>query len=359
MTDPKFPNAHALVVAISEYQMARKLPRVVIDDAEDIAAVLRSSRHCGYDSNKVRLLLDAEATKTALLAELDFLRCVSTAGDTVCIYFSGHGWRKDDSDDSYLMLVDSVRNDLDGTMVSATVFSDALHAIKADRLIVFVDACHAGGAGTIKVAFETDENKAGFSTRSIDFLSTGLGRAIVASSRSDETSLIMPGARNSAFTTALLEGLRGAADFHNEGVVKLFSLFEYVSSRVPDLTSNRQHPLLRTRLEKNIALALNLASTKSDDTEPRAGTQKVRELLLDLLPDLYPAGPIDQDIWERSGGDLSRLTLAKTGRSIWHEALRLLERGGGGDIDVKRLIANARRDFPRNDRKRKLIHALR
>ena len=65
-----------------------------------------------------------------------------------------------------------------------------------------------------------------------------------------------------------------------------------------------------------------------------------------LLPDLYPLGPTDQDIWQRVGGDLSLLKLNGTGKSNWFSALRALRRGGGGrTIDRRSLIATALDDY--------------
>jgi len=260
MTTSSFPHAHALLVAIADYNEARRLPQAVIHDAQDVAALLRSPAACGYDPAKVHVLLNAEATRTAILAELDRLAQEVVPSDTVCIYFSCHGWRHRDSEDSSLLPVDATRADLDQSAIPAPLLSHKLHAIKAARLMVFIDACHAGGAGTIKDGFGGEEENQGFSSKSVDILAAGGGRAIIASSRAEETSLIMPGARNSAFTTALIEGLKGAADFHREGTVKLFSLHEYISDRVPALTTERQHPVLRTKLEKNFPIALSPGS---------------------------------------------------------------------------------------------------
>lgn len=348
VTVSSFPQAHALLIAIADYDGARRLPQAVINDAQDVATLLRSPAACGYDSSKVRVLLNAEATKTTILAELDRLANEVGPSDTLCIYFSGHGWRRSDSEDSYLLPVDAWRADLDHSAIPAALFSEKLHAIKAARLIVFLDACHAGGAGTIKGGFGGDGEELGFSSKSVDILSTGTGRAIIASSRAEETSLIMPGARNSAFTTALIEGLKGAADFRREGCIKLFSLYEYISDRVPALTTEHQHPVLRTKLEKNFAIALSPESYVSTKA-PLTSMPVLRDALQSILPTLYPAGPVDRDIWERAGGDLAEITLGKPGKSIWFEALKLLSNGGGGDIDAHSLVAEALKDFPRNE----------
>jgi hypothetical protein len=242
--------------------------------------------------------------------------------------------------------VDARCNTLETSAIAASLLSERLGAIGAGRLLVLLDACHAGGAGTVKDGFGDGDDERPLTSAALDRLSDGAGRAIIASSRLEQTSLILPGARNSAFTTALLEGLGGAADVHGAGTVRLFGLYDYVAQRVPALTNNRQQPLLRTKIETNFAIAL------APPPRSIAGSEVLaigwRERLQALLPDLYPAGPTDRDIWERAGGDLAALTLGRPGRSIWFEALKLIAQGGGGDIDIHCLIKEALKDYPRN-----------
>ncbi|WP_318875052.1 effector-associated domain EAD1-containing protein (plasmid) [Sinorhizobium meliloti] len=74
------------------------------------------------------------------------------------------------------------------------------------------------------------------------------------------------------------------------------------------------------------------------------------------MADLYPAGPTDQDIWLRAGGDLSRLKLGGTGRAAWFAALRTLSQGGGGsNISKRSLIEAALVEFPNHKRLSELI----
>ena len=71
--------------------------------------------------------------------------------------------------------------------------------------------------------------------------------------------------------------------------------------------------------------------------------------LCDVVADLYPQGPADRSIWERAGGDPSRIQVTGTGRSVWWEALRILARGGGGaNITWSRLVQVMLEDHPGN-----------
>ncbi|MDT7540962.1 MAG: adenosylhomocysteine nucleosidase [Acidobacteriota bacterium] len=73
-----------------------------------------------------------------------------------------------------------------------------------------------------------------------------------------------------------------------------------------------------------------------------------KDILFEIATKLYPGGIRDNGIWERAGGDLSQVHLFSTGKAQWIEALRLIEHGGGGDIDFDTLIKQMKIDNPRN-----------
>lgn len=61
---------------------------------------------------------------------------------------------------------------------------------------------------------------------------------------------------------------------------------------------------------------------------------------------LCPAGPMHERIWERAGGDPSRLPLGSTPHTLWFDAIDLLRRGGGGEISPASLLQILRVEFP-------------
>lgn len=65
--------------------------------------------------------------------------------------------------------------------------------------------------------------------------------------------------------------------------------------------------------------------------------------------DLYPEGPNQDALWERSGGDPGRLRMDGAGRARWWNAMRILQLGGGGGtISLESLLAEMRSDYPGN-----------
>jgi hypothetical protein len=173
----------------------------------------------------------------------------------------------------------------------------------------------------------------------------------MASCRADEESGVFTGARNSIFTTALLAGLKGAADKDNSGVIKVFDLFEYVAEEVPKAVSDDQHPVFKAdNLEQNFPIALSRGGRKSpaSASAPSMHVDADRWSQLEqCLIELFPTGPREQELWTRAGGDLSKLQLYGAGQAMWHSALRALKQGGGGkNISFGSLVAAAKEDFP-------------
>lgn len=72
------------------------------------------------------------------------------------------------------------------------------------------------------------------------------------------------------------------------------------------------------------------------------------ERILAAGRELYPAGPQQDGLWERAGGDASRLTYDGSGSTRWWNAIRLIEKGGGGNITMDSLVAQMRLDYRGN-----------
>ena len=270
---------------------------------------------------------------------------------SIVIFFSGHGALLGDSADpeSALLPVEFDGRTPDTTSLSETELSSALQRIPAQRLLVLIDACHSGGAGSFKGREMGESPALGYSEKSLRRLAQGTGRVLIASSRANETSLVLPSARNSVFTSHLLDALCGRARTSGDGVIRVFELFNHVAKMVNRTVPGCQHPIFKASdLEDNFPVALDRSGAKSD--APAAVPESVPEVwnqLKSIMPDLYPAGPMDQEIWARAGGDPSRLRLNDTGRATWFAALRTLRQGGGGaGICKETLIETALEDYP-------------
>lgn len=80
---------------------------------------------------------------------------------------------------------------------------------------------------------------------------------------------------------------------------------------------------------------------------PISKTEKWR-VFEDLAAELYPAGPDDQGLWERAGGDDADLSSGEDGRTQWRKALRNVRNGRKPTPFA--LLAAMKEDFPNNER---------
>jgi len=267
-------NAHALIVGIANYKTVNPLPPVVLQDAQDVYNTLVNPNQGGYYPNNVCLLLDQQATQAALRQALADLATRSDPDSVVTIYLSGHGGQIESGPyaGEYILPIDvDYTSDVSvaRTAISGAEFTDALRKIPARKVLILFDCCHSGGIGQPKEV-TAPTIKGGLSDRLYDSLKQGRGRAILASSRADEYSWVLPGDQNSLFTKQLLAGIQGGIP-SEDGLIRVFDLFEYLQPRVTAAQPN-QHPIFKAEIEENFPVALYLGGQKG--VVPRVDTER-------------------------------------------------------------------------------------
>ena len=260
--------AHALIVGIADYHQIKKLPETVLKDAREVYNTLIDPAISAYPKNQVQLLLNEKATLDEIRGALVKLETYSGTNSVVFIYISSHGGRIETGPDAgeYVLPVDAQLR-LSGaavelaadTAISGDEFTHAVRAIKARKLVVVFDCCHSGGIGQPKDV-AAPVFKSGLPDSYYQELASGRGRVILSSSRNSEESWILPGAENSLFTQHLLAGLRGGVT-SNDGIIRIFDLFEYLQPRVTE-AKPIQHPVFKSDLEENFPIALFLGGQK-------------------------------------------------------------------------------------------------
>ena len=114
-----------------------------------------------------------------------------------------------------------------------------------------------------------------------------------------------------------------------------------------------------TQLEINFPVALGKGGKKQVAIEPPKFSSQFDWKRLEVaLAELYPLGPVDRELWLRSGGDLSRLKLNLTGRTAWFSSLMYLRQGGGDSAFLKTLLSEALSDFPNHKSLSELASSL-
>lgn len=348
-----FQFGRALVIGVGAYDSLSSLGSAPVDDAEDLANFLKSARHCGYRAENVHLLRDGDASRAAIISNLKHLIADAQVGDTVIVYFSGHGAQRLAGLDvgTYLCPPEFDSSRPRETGIEAEELSELLKQIPAERLLVLIDACHSGAAARVKGSAD-DMTKWAFGGPKLDVLAQGKGRVIISASASDESSVILRAYRNSLFTHHLLQGLQGGVDDRSDGLIRVLDLFHYLAEQVP-AAYKTQNPVLTTHTQDNFPIALRKGGLRKSEEGLDAGPSNLISAnardVEDLFANLYPQGPLDREIWSRAGGEVAHLRMASTGRAAWHAALRLLAQGGGGPgISMHSLLTEASSEFAAN-----------
>jgi uncharacterized caspase-like protein len=185
------------------------------------------------------VLTNRDATKEKVFAALRDFGQIG-AQDVLLLFFSGHGVRERDANGRtqyYYLPAGVSRKTIHERGMAWNDFSDEIARLNAGRVILLLDACHSGdvsgGASNEKVASS---------------LSGEVG-IVFTSSSGNEFSYEDRSWGHGAFTRALLDGLRGKADFTGDKVVDWSELQLYVSTTVRSMTQGSQNPMV-PRLEQ-------------------------------------------------------------------------------------------------------------
>ncbi len=125
----------ALLIGNNKYRSIEPL-NTPIDDTKAIATVLSSQY--GF---KTTLL--SNATRYEILSELNKLRTNLTREDNLLIYYAGHGWLDEDTNEGYWLPVDSERNN-PANWLSNSSITNILKSMEAKHVMIVSDSCYSG-----------------------------------------------------------------------------------------------------------------------------------------------------------------------------------------------------------------------
>ena len=233
-----FSHGYALLIGIG----GPDLPNT-IDDARHLGSILIDPERCGYQKEHVTVLLDGSATRQSILDALADLSRIEDPEATVIVFFSGHGYRVTASlGEAYFLLPHGADlKQLSKTAIRGDEFTRSLAAIPAQKLLVLLDCCHAGGF-TNEPNQDLQLAKSPLPPEARQVFEQGKGKVLIASSREDELSF--GGKPFSAFTLSLMESLGGLDVSIKDGFVRVTDLALHASRVVPSRTGDRQHPTL-------------------------------------------------------------------------------------------------------------------
>jgi uncharacterized caspase-like protein len=225
-----------VAIGVSEYADKGNSLGFPAKDARDFARLMAAQSGRMYAGVESKVLTDRDARRPAVLDALNWLRRSVGPDDTAMLFMAGHGLNDPQGQYRFLTHEADVAR-LDQTSISEAELRSALAALPG-RAMLFVDTCHAGNALGSSMAVSKElarlANSLSATENGVIVFSASTGRQ-----EAEETAQW----GNGAFTRALLQGLRGAADFRKDGVVTHQGLSYFLGREVKDLTSGRQTPV--------------------------------------------------------------------------------------------------------------------
>jgi uncharacterized caspase-like protein len=253
----------AVIIGISQYKDTRIASlRYAAADARSFYDWIVSPTGGRYAPAMVTVLLDAKATGTNIRKALFEWLAQAIEEDTVTIYFAGHGSPQspDHPENLFLLPYDTQYDSVATTGFPMWDIETALKRfIKAKRVIVITDACHAGGVGqAFDVARRSGRglNVVPMSSSLQNLSKIGEGVCIISASEDNQMSQegSQWGGGHGVFTFHLLEGLKGKADYNKDGVVSLGELIPFLSEQIRRETRNAQSPTVAGRFDPSLSI---------------------------------------------------------------------------------------------------------
>ena len=235
MAMPALAETHALIMTISNYDVPGVPPLKGV--AEDAASAREIARRLGVKDANMLFLTDKQLSHAGMNAAFDRLQERIAPNDNVFIYYSGHGGRALVRDPEERCGEALITVEGRGFMDSDIEAKLKTLSRRANKMVVFLDACHSGGVTTRAAsprfaakyfprsssaeACSTPVNvlkkNIGMGTRSVG--SGAQNYTYIAAARDNEVSLDEPG-RGGVATQAWLECVRGRArDLDGSGAI--------------------------------------------------------------------------------------------------------------------------------------------
>lgn len=230
---------HALTVGVDRYDAPGLADlRFAAADARTLGDAVTSLDGTSLDIGRVETLADQAATPAAILERARAMVAAAGPGETLVFSFAGHGLTAPDG--RFYMATGGT--DLAALATTALAWDDLVAILRQARarVVVFLDACHSGAAGT--GLFATNDVAA---KGLLDQVPSGL--LVFSASKGRQLSEEAESRGGGIFTNAVADVIardRAAGDLDANGAIEASELYAGVKSRVSALTQGRQVPWL-------------------------------------------------------------------------------------------------------------------
>lgn len=281
----------AVTIGISAYA-GRPWPplKAAVTDAQHMANLFRAM---GFD--RIESLEDEAATRDGILDLLERrLPSIVHKEDLVVVFFAGHGATA--GGQGYIVPRDADA-DLEQTAISVQRLKESALRMRFRHMLFLTDACFSGvmlrraalGHAEVDEANQLAYWEAAAQGRVVQILTAGSADELVPESHGW-----------GRFTHAVYDGLDGAADLNDDGVVTVEELAAYTGDRVQREGNGRQHPQWGTMEGTGTALFLDMRRMPKS----RQAVSRFRPVIPGLE---VPLGRVYDSMERREWGTAERL----------------------------------------------------
>ena len=228
------PQTYALITGISDYEdPAIPTLKYAHRDAQIFAEYLRSENGGNVPDKNITLLQNEQASWSAIYTAMDQISERCEAGDRVFFYFSGHGDIENEKVYKLGFLiayntphVNYINSSL--RLEDLNNFANTLSSTKNVQVVIITDACHSGNL------HENDFRGSAIVAEQLKSIVKNEVR--LTSCRPDELSMENEqwGGGRSVFSYYLVEGLRGLAEFNQDGQIDLGEMDNFLKKSMED-----------------------------------------------------------------------------------------------------------------------------
>lgn len=234
---------YILVVGINKYKNPALNLNYAEPDAKGIVNFFKQKGKGLFKKVEYIEIYNEQATKETIISKLKQLQNTQPQ-DAVLIYLAGHG--ESVSDNWYFipheLTYPEREEDVKTKGVSSNELSGYIKDIRAQKILVLIDACKSGA---VLIAFRGFEDR-----KALSQLSRSTGVHVIAASTKDQFAAEVKDLGHGVFTYTLLEGLKGRAAGAGE-IVTVRKLMGYVEEQLPEITrkykQEAQYPVVDSR----------------------------------------------------------------------------------------------------------------
>ncbi|QOJ28028.1 MAG: caspase family protein [Ignavibacteriales bacterium] len=229
---------YILGIGINQYKNEKYNLTGAVNDVQKLSALLADRSKGVFAGIETRLITDKKAVKAELVKELNRLKKKIKPADVFILLYSGHGvvgGEGTGSEDFYFVLHDVVNmyggaNEMKKQGLSSSELKDFLAGIRANKQLVVIDACQAGGALESFALRGVQEEKA------INSLARNSGVFLLASSAKNQLAKEVKALGMGIYSYALYEAINCLGDIDRDGVVNVREIEQYTRRRLFELT---------------------------------------------------------------------------------------------------------------------------